>query len=184
MLRFAKFSLESASLKTLAVGGASLTGVLAAGGLWYRQELLRHHPISAFAAAQLCASKDVQQLFESERVSTDGFVGGYVDMNSRTAVLTLPVQSANGKGVARVEAEATAIREDEPRTSLDFSFGENFRWTLRHLEVVKDSPSPSPARVLYSLPAQLPLPAWAPAREPSAPRSLLPREAQHCCCKS
>ena len=178
MLRFAKFSLESASLKTLAAGGASLTGVLAAGGLWYRQELLRHHPISAFAAAQLRASKDVQQLFESERVSTDGFVGGYVDMNSRTAVLTLPVQSANGKGVARVEAEATPIREDEPRTSLDFSFGVKLRWTLRHLEVVKDSSSPSPARVLYSLPAQLPLPAWAPARESSAPRSLLPREAQ------
>ena len=179
MLRFAKFSLEGASLKALAAGGASLAGVLAGGGLWYRQELLQHHPISAFAAAQLCASKDVQQLFESETVSTAGLTGGYVDMNSRTAVLTLPVQSANGKGVARVEAEATVVGTDEPRTSLDFSFGvDPLRWTLRHLEVVKDSPVATPARVLYSLPAHRPLPAWAPAREPSAPRSLLSREAQ------
>jgi hypothetical protein len=179
MLRFAKFSLEGASLKALAAGGASLAGVLAGGGLWYRQELLRHHPISAFAAAQLCASKDVQQLFESETVSTDGFIGGYVDMNSRTAVLTLPVQSANAKGVARVEAEATVVPANETRTSLDFSFGPDpLRWTLRHLEVVKDSPVATPARVLYSLPAHHPLPAWAPAREPSALRSLVSREAQ------
>ena len=179
MLRFAKFSLEGASLKALAAGGASLAGVLAGGGLWYRQELLKHHPISAFAAAQLCASKDVQQLFESETVSTTGFIGGYVDMNSRTAVLTLPVHSANGKGVARVEAEATVVRADEARTSLDFIFGPDpLRWTLRHLEVVKDSPVATPARVLYSLPAHHPLPAWAPGRELSALRSLLSREAQ------
>ena len=178
-LRFAKFTLEQASLKALAAGGASLAGVLAGGGLWYRQERLQHHPICAFAAAQLRASKDVQQLFESDTVSTAGFVGGYVDLNSGTAGLTLPVQTAGCKGVARVEAEATVVRADEAQTLLDFNFGADpLRWTLRHLEVAKDSPVATSARVLYSLPAQRTLPAWAPGREPSAPRSLLPREAQ------
>ena len=178
-LRFAKYTLEQASLKALTAGGASLVGVLAGGGLYYRQERLQHHPISSFAATQLCASKDVRQLFESDAVSTAGFVGGYVDLNSGTAVLTLPVQTAGCSGVARVEAEATVVRADEAPTSLDFNFGPDpLRWTLRHLEVVKDSPVATPPRVLYSLPAHRALPAWAPARESSGPRSLLSRKAQ------
>lgn len=179
LLRFARYALEQASPKALVVGGGSLVSAISVGGLYYRQRRLQQHPICAVVTAQLNASKEVRKLFEGDTVSTDGYVGGYVDMNSGTAVLTLPVQTTGCKGIARVEAEAVAIGKGDAPSLLDFVFGaDELRWTLRHLEVTKDAPVATPPQVLYSLPGQRTLPAWAPTGEPSAPRSLLSREAQ------
>lgn len=178
-MRVAALLLEKAGWRTAALSGASLIGLLGGGSLYVRQRTLQQHPLCAAAAAQLQSSPEVQRLLESETVSTDGIVGGYVDMIGGTAVLLLPLRTqAGAKGHARLEAEAQRVAAED-QSPLGFALGtDEYRWSLRHLEVTKELPAPAPTQVLFDAPAELELPAYAPAREPAPPRSLLPREVQ------
>ena len=178
-MRLVAVLFENAGWRTAALGGASLVGLLGGGSLYVRQRTLQQHPLHVAATAQLQSSPEVRRLMESDAVSTDGFVGGYVDMIGGTAVLLLPLHAHAGvKGHARIEAEAQRVAADE-QSPLGFTLGaDEYRWSLRYLEVTKELPAPAPTQVLLNAPAELELPAYAPAREPALPRSLLPREAQ------
>ena len=166
------------------LGAFGVTGacVIVGGALSYRQRHLRSSPIVDAATAQVTSADAVITLLGGRVASTGGMVGGYTDPVQGTAVITVPIVSESGvRAIARAEAEAEwvglkasaeARGEAPPEHQV---VAENCRWLVRHLEVELVEPpasspnlsddAPSSSLVLYSLPANVPLSAWAPDRE-------------------
>lgn len=182
MQAFQQWLMRGSIARAAGVGvgvGTTIIGV----GLQFRQNHLRNSPITEAAQQQLKSADAVRQLLGSNVASVSGFVGGYTDPLQGTAAITLPIVSEGGvHALARVEAEAEWVkavveakaRGEEPPTPVK---AETCRWLLRHLEIELLDPPPNASAsadgarprsvTLYSLPAQLPLTAWAPSREPS-----------------
>ena len=168
-------------------------GGLGVSLLFFRQQHLRKSPIYQSTVEQLKSAEAVHALLGGNIHSTRGFVAGYFDAIGGTAVLELPLQSESGtKGVARVEAEAEWVGEDDAERRTKLQNRTDVRWLLRHLEVellpakggteqgagqggLAEGATLGGAQlggatepvVLYSIPARLPLSVWAPPRTPS-----------------
>jgi hypothetical protein len=70
-------------------------------------------------------------------------------------------------------------RHGQAATAVDDQARYESRWLLRHMEIGREEGGAEPSLVLYSTPPVMPLPAFAPSREPSAiphsVRGLFPR---------
>ena len=161
-------AVDRATVLRLTGACALAGGTIGGAGMWLRQRSFREHTVFKAACEQLQDAAAVRELLGEGPVSTAWTVGGYFDSLGGTTVFEISLTGAGGaKAIARVEAEAEWVGAHGGATVTSSAMEQKYasRWLLRHLELQPEARRESPI-VLYSTPPIMPLPPFAPSREP------------------